>query len=328
LNIDLSKNWKAPKDAVVPDFIIGGAMKSGTSTLHAMLTQHPEVFIPEEEIGFFDIDNVIEHYDFNFYDKKTKRWTSQDMIKEPVLLWDWYSEKFKEGKGKMLGEDSTSYLTSKFAAERISIQEKHIKLIFMLRHPSKRAYSNYFHLVRSGIVGHSFEDVLQFHPNLVLRRSLYKEQLESYYKYFPKENIKIVIFEDLVEDPKAVMKDMCSFLNLDMEAFDPSVFKIHSNKGKLPRSSRVHRLKNLFFRRYGNSFYQKTLPNKAPGNVVKRTLIPKVANRIHGILNPLKDRKASRMNPGTQEFLDDYFKKELDGLDELVGTEVLSKWFQ
>jgi Sulfotransferase domain len=197
-----------------------------------------------------------------------------------------------------------------------------------LRHPSKRAYSNYFHLVRSGIVGHSFEDVLQFHPNLVLRRSLYKDQLESYYKFIPKENIKVVIFEDLIENPKTVMNEVCSFLNLDVGVLDPTVFEIHSNRGKLPWSSRVHRLKNLFFRRYGNSFYLKTLPIKAPGNAIKRAFIPKVTNRIHGILNPLRDQKASKMNPGTQEFLDDYFKKELDGLDELVGAEVLSKWFQ
>ncbi len=325
---DRIQNWKAPKDAIVPDFIIGGAMKSGTSTLHAMLAQHPEVFIPEEEIGFFDIDNILEHYDFNFYDKKTKSWTSQDMLKEPDRLWNWYSEKFEAGKGKMLGEDSTSYLTSKFAAERIALQEKPIKLIFMLRHPSKRAYSNYFHLVRSGIVGYSFEDVLQFYPNLILSRSLYKDQLESYFNFIPKENIKVVIFEELIENPKAVMNDVCSFLNLDMEVFDPGVFEIHSNRGKLPWSIRIHRLKNLFFRRYGNSFYLKTLPNKAPGNAIKHAFIPKVANRIHGILNPLKDRKTPRMNPGTQEFLDDYFKKELAGLDELVGAEVLSKWFQ
>ncbi|MCZ6594310.1 MAG: sulfotransferase [Bacteroidetes bacterium] len=324
---DLLQNWKAPMDAIVPNFIIGGAMKSGTSTLHAMLVQHPEVFIPEEEIGFFDIDNIIEHYDFNFYDKKAKRWTSQDMVKNPDLLWNWYSSKFTAGKGKMLGEDSTSYLTSKFAAERISLQEKPIKLIFMLRHPSQRAYSNYFHLLRSGIVVHSFEDVLQFHPDLVLRRSLYKDQLESYYKHIPKENIKVVVFEDLIENPKAVMKDVCSFLNLDMDVFDPTVFETHSNRGELPWLARIHRLKNLFFRSYGNSFYQKALPNKAPKNVVKRMFFSKVANRIHGILNPLKDRITPKMNPGTQDFLDDYFKKELAGLDELAGAEVLSKWF-
>ena len=322
------QNWIASKDTIVPDFIIGGAMKSGTSTLHAILEQHPEVFIPKEEIGFFDIDNIIEHYDFNFYDKKTKKWTSQDMMKEPDQLWNWYSAKFETGKGKMLGEDSTSYLTSKFAAERISLQEKPIKLIFMLRHPSKRAYSNYFHLMRSGIVAHSFEDVLQFHPNLVLRRSLYKDQLESYYKFIPKENIKVVVFEDLIEHPKAVMKDVCSFLGLDLEAYDPDVFEIHSNRGKLPWFMNIHRLKNLFFRSYGNSFYLKALPVRAPKNIVRRVWFPKAVNRLHGTLNPLRVRNSPKMNPETRAFLDNYFQKELAGLNELAGKDILSRWFQ
>ena len=123
-------NWKAPKDAILPHFIIGGAMKSGTSSMHAMLAQHPKVFIPEEEIGFFDIDNLIEHYDFNFFDRRTKQWTTQDMNQDPRQLWEWYSSKFEKGKGMLLGEDSTSYLTSKIAAERISTQDEEIKLIF------------------------------------------------------------------------------------------------------------------------------------------------------------------------------------------------------
>jgi hypothetical protein len=205
LKQDDLKPWKAPENAILPNFIIGGAMKSGTSSMHAMLAQHPDIFIPTEEIGFFDIDNIIEHYDFSFYDKKSRQWTTQDMNTNTKLLWDWYSSKFEMGAGKILGEDSTSYLTSKFAAQRIGYQDKEIKLIFMLRQPSKRAYSNYHHLIRSGIIAHSFEDVLQYHPNLVLRRSLYKDQLEAYYRFIPKENIKIVVFEDLIENSKRVL---------------------------------------------------------------------------------------------------------------------------
>ena len=320
-------NWKAPKDTVLPNFIIGGAMKSGTSTMHAMLEQHPKIFIPKEELGFFDIDNVIEHYDFNFFDRKTKQWTVQDMDKSPKELWDWYSEKFNEGQGMLRGEDSTSYLTSKFAAQRISIQEEEIKLIFMLRHPSKRAYSNYHHLVRAGVVAHSFEDVLQFHPNLVLRRSLYRDQLEAYYKFIPKKNIKVIVFEDLIENPKAILAEVCEFLGVAVEEFDRSVFETHSNAGKFPRFSKPQLLKNLLFRRYGNSFNLKGLPIKAPKSVVKRTLFPKLVNRMHGMINPLRARKKAKMNPDTQEFLDTYFKKELQGLDALVEKDVLRKWF-
>ncbi|MEL6810740.1 MAG: sulfotransferase [Bacteroidota bacterium] len=325
---DVLRNWKAPESAIVPDFIIGGAMKSGTSTLHAILGQHPDVYIPKEEIGFFDIDNVIEHYDFNFYDPKAKTWTTQDMSRNPNELWKWYSDKFQPGKGKVLGEDSTSYLTSKFAAARIAFQNKDIKLIFMLRHPSKRAYSNYFHLLRSGIVAHSFEDVLQLYPTLVLRRSLYKDQLESYYKLLPKEQIKVVVFEDLVANPRNVIQDICAFLDLDMNKFDASVFATHTNKAKLPLFSGLHRLKNLLYRRYGSSFYFKTLPLKAPKNAMRKAWFPKAINRVHGMINPLRVKKTPPMHPNTQEFLDAYFKKELAGLDEIIGEKVLSKWFQ
>ncbi|MBL4662285.1 MAG: sulfotransferase [Flavobacteriaceae bacterium] len=320
-------NWKAPEGVVLPNFIIGGAMKSGTSTMHAILDQHPKIFIPHEEIGFFDIDNVIEHYDFNFYDRKSQQWTVQEMGENPQQLWDWYSSKFKEGEGMLRGEDSTSYLTSKFAAQRISIQEKEIKLIFMLRQPSKRAYSNYHHLVRAGIVAHSFEDVLQYHPNSVLRRSLYLDQLEAYYKFIPKKNIKVVIFEDLIENSKSVMKEVCEFLEIDMDEFDSSVFETHSNAGKFPLFSKPQLLKNLLFRRYGNSFNLKSLPIEAPNSVVKRVLFPKIINRLHGLVNPLKVRKKTVMKPATKQFLDAYFKKELTGLDELVGRDILDKWF-
>lgn len=323
----LLDNWKAPDDAILPNFIIGGAMKSGTSTLHAILSKHPRVFIPSEEIGFFDIDNLIEHYDFNFYDKKFRQWTTQEMSTHPRRLWQWYSAKFEKGREYLRGEDSTSYLASDFAARRIAIQEPPIKMLFMLRHPVKRAFSNYHHLVRSGIIAHSFEDVLQFYPDLVLRRSRYRDQLKAYYKYLPKDNIKVILFEDLISNPKAVIDSVCEFLNLDSTQLDASVFETHSNPGKFPLFARLHRLKNLVLRSYGNTFYQQALPNNAPKNVRGRSWFPKAVNKLHGLMNPLKVRKSPSMNLETAQFLETYFRKELAGLDELVGEEILSKWF-
>jgi hypothetical protein len=102
---------------------------------------------------------------------------------------------------------------------------------------------------------------------------------------------------------------------------------MHSNAAKFPRFSKPQLLKNLLFRRYGNSFNLKELPVKAPKSVVKRTLFPKLANRVHGMVNPLRTRKKTKMKPATQEFLDAYFKKELQGLDALVEKDILSKWF-
>ncbi|TXE17122.1 sulfotransferase [Psychroserpens burtonensis] len=59
--------WIATETNLLPNFTIGGAMKSGTSAKHRILMQHPKVFIPKKEAGFFDIDNILEHSDFNFF---------------------------------------------------------------------------------------------------------------------------------------------------------------------------------------------------------------------------------------------------------------------
>ena len=63
----MENNWIAPGNAFLPDFIIAGAMKSGTTTLHNILNEHPDVFIPDSEIHFFDMDDVIEHPEFNYF---------------------------------------------------------------------------------------------------------------------------------------------------------------------------------------------------------------------------------------------------------------------
>ena len=62
-------NWLSIEPSLLPDFIIVGAMKSGTTTLHDMLNTHPDVFIPKGELHFFDHDDIFQHPNFNIYKK-------------------------------------------------------------------------------------------------------------------------------------------------------------------------------------------------------------------------------------------------------------------
>ena len=91
--------WKATNHKLLPDFIIGGAMKSGTSTLHTILSHHPDIFIPSDEIHFFDIDNILQHPDFNFYENG--KWVYQSMEKNPEKMWKWYHNKFEKHEHKI-----------------------------------------------------------------------------------------------------------------------------------------------------------------------------------------------------------------------------------
>ncbi|NND63481.1 MAG: sulfotransferase [Flavobacteriaceae bacterium] len=328
MSTEVSKNWISKEPEKLPDFIIGGAMKSGTSTLHAILDRHPDLYIPEEEIGFWDCDNISEHFDFSFYDKGRKEWIFQDMEKDPTAMWNWYHTKFAQGENFLKGEDSTSYLASAIAGKRIAAQQKKIKLVFLLRQPSRRCYSHYFHLLRAGIVSTTFEKTLEYNPNLLLKRSLYKEQLEAWYRYLPKEQIKVILFEDLVADSKKTVQEVCGFLGISTDKFSEEDYKIHANKAKLPLSFGLHRLKNRLFRSYGNSFYLSSLPFKAPKSYKNRMLLAKAVTRISKMVNPLVEKKTPSMRPTTKEFLDNYFKRELKGLDELTGLDAYSKWFK
>ncbi|TXE17116.1 sulfotransferase [Psychroserpens burtonensis] len=318
-------NWIAPRTDLLPDFIIGGAMKSGTSTIHNILEKHPKVFIPKKEIGFFDMDNILEHSDFNFFEEN--KWISQSMDQDPKAMWDWYHEKYKGKESFVKGEDSTTYLASKIAAKRISLQKKDIKLIFVLRQPSLRAYSNYYHLLRTGRATHSFEDTLRFNPFTVINRSLYKEQIESFYKFIPKSRIKIIVFEDLISNQEAVIKDVCKFLHLNFEELPVDVFNIHTNKASVPRSITRQFQKNALLRSLANAKYANDLPFKSLAEVKQRPFIVKVINKVHGKINPKLAIKPPEIHPETKTFLDAYFYNQLLGLDELIEQEVLSKWF-
>jgi len=71
----------------IPDFIIAGAMKCGTTSLHFILNSHPHIFVPRHEINFFDLDDLIQHPDFFFFNGQ--RWYYPSFSKRNREYWDW-----------------------------------------------------------------------------------------------------------------------------------------------------------------------------------------------------------------------------------------------
>ncbi|WP_299123532.1 sulfotransferase [uncultured Winogradskyella sp.] len=321
--------WKSKQPEHLPDFIIGGAMKSGTTSLHAILNSHPDIAIAHNELGFFDIDNILQHIDFNFYNREKKTWSSQSMHEEPGLLWSWYHSQFQkiEKKAQIIGEDSTTYLSSETAAKRIALQAKPIKLIFILRHPTKRTISNYLHHLKSGRAFYSLEDTLRYAPNSIIRRSLYKEQLEHYYKHIPFERIKVVLFEDFIEDKENCIKDVCNFLEVDFNKFDKAVFNTHSNKTKIPKYINLQIFRNRLLRKSRNFRYSKFLPIQ-PDFQSKMPIHYRIIDKLHKKINPLKSNINFKASKATIQFLDEYFMTEFEDFDAIVKKEVYSKWFK
>ena len=319
-------SWQSQHPEKLPDFIIGGAMKSGTTTVHKILESHPDVAFAHEELGFFDMDDWLQHPDFNYFDSKKNQWYAPLLMKDNVL-WNWYYSQFPERSNKtLIGEDSTTYLTSSRVAERLAMQHKPIKVIFVLRHPTKRCISNYLHAVKSGRAFDTFENTLKYNPHSIIKRSLYKEQLEVYYKHLPANQIKVILFEDLVSNKRQTVQDLCDFLGLDVTKIPSETYNLHANKTKIPKYFKLQIWRNRILRSNRDGLYvQKIL---AKSIVKKPSVLARLFNAFHKKINPLQSTRTFLVNSETEQLLDAYFKSALKGIDELTQTTILGRWFK
>lgn len=215
-----------------PDFIIVGAQKSGTSSLFDYLNKSPGMTGSTiKELHYFDRED-------NF--SKGDRWYESHFLRKP-------------GQNDLLFEASPSYLAREIVPERIKAYKPDIRIIVLLREPVSRAYSAwnmYRYMSEEGKVplatqnDHrgrdespiyrvffkngcpSFSDYINYELGLIeqgdtedepslLRRGLYKEQLERYAGHFGRENMLIIGFGELKQDPEAVIQKCYEFLGRD-----------------------------------------------------------------------------------------------------------------
>lgn len=180
-----------------PTFIIAGAPRSGTTWLYHLLDRHPDVYMAKPvrpEPKFFLVDEIyargIEHY----YDT-------------------WFAEAAAYAAA---GEKSTNYLESAVAGQRIHAHLPGVKLIFILRDPADRAYSNWLWSRMNGMETEDFETALAkedererllpwelryARPHAYFSRGLYAAMLRPYLDLFPREQVLCVKFEDVIRTP-------------------------------------------------------------------------------------------------------------------------------
>ena len=183
----------------MPDFIIIGAAKSGTTSLYDYLIQHPDIFMSNpKEPCFFD----------------------------DTVAWDkgleWYASLFNEAKENQLcGEASTNYTRWPQVSgvpEKIKMSIPGVKLIYVIRNPVERAYSHYVHRWTKEVnPGKPFTmDFFEYARKdpVCIDSSRYAEQLDRYLEVFEKEQILVIVFEDLLQNPGVVLARVHEFLDL------------------------------------------------------------------------------------------------------------------
>lgn len=203
----------------LPNFIIIGAMKAGTSSLFHYLSQHPQILAgTKKEVHFFDANY-----------EKSEAWYRQHFPLRGTLT-----------SGRITGEATPSYIFNPHVAHRIHQLVPRVKLIVVLRNPTARAISHYYHEIRlkretlpimealmaeEERVNQEWERLLKDdqyrgYANIHFsykKRGKYLEQLENYWRLFDKSQMLILSSEEFFLEPKETLKKAFDFLNVDSD---------------------------------------------------------------------------------------------------------------
>jgi hypothetical protein len=188
---------------MLPNFLVIGAMKAGTTSLYRYLRAHPQVFMPEaKELNFF----VAE-----------RRWHRGR---------GWYEAQFAgAGDAIAVGEASPIYaMYPEFAGvpDRIARLLPQVRLIYAVRHPIERIRSHYLHQVARGREHGPIEHSLRADPRY-LDTSRYAMQIERYLAHFAPERLQVITAEELRDDRVATIRRVLRFLGLDPGLLPPTL---------------------------------------------------------------------------------------------------------
>ncbi len=229
----------------MPNFLVIGAAKSGTTALYYALRQHPEIYMsPKKEPNFFALEG----------DRPAYRGPGdqQAINRHSITSLAAYQRLFAGvSQEPAVGEASTSYLYHARAPERIRHYVPNAKLIVILRHPVERAYSSFLHLVRDRREPLAdFAQALQAEQARIrdhwehiwhyTRMGFYSVQLERYFNAFDAGQIRVHLYDEWVSNPLQVIRETFRFLGVD-ERFVPDL-SLRPNVSGIPRNQLLQTL--------------------------------------------------------------------------------------
>ena len=273
----------------LPNFIIIGAAKCGTTSLYHYLAQHPDVYMSPI--------------------KETNHYCGEENLNDgaPAIRdAEAYAALFSRANGQgAIGEASPKYLNSASAPGRIHADLPRVRLIASLRNPAERAYSSYLGRARDGHVMGNVEEALQ-PGEYSFDTSFYFPRLQRYFRRFARQQLKIILFDDLIARPRQTLRDLCAFLDIDPDV--PIDTAQHHNPALSPRFAAL------------NHLLARGLHHVRP--MVPQSLLWKgYGLRLRA---PLL-RRAAPIPPALRQRLLDHYRNDIRATGELIGRD-LSHW--
>ena len=289
----------------LPNLLIVGAAKCGTTSLHNYLKQHPDIFMTEHKEPHFLINSEI----------------GEDRVHKAVTNLEEYEEMFKtEGEYKYKGESSVMYLAfPEFSIKNIKkYLDPDVKIIIMLRNPIERAFAGYLHNLRyNPSEDLSFEEAFdtseeRYHQvtdmtpdTRYLHVGNYHSQVESFMSVF-NDNVLVIMYEDYVKDIDLCLSNVFDFLAIDKISIDTS--KRHMVGGWVFKSKFLRNL--LIPQNNFKSLVKTILPNKRLRKSFKKKLM-----NISTVENPSISKEMHLK-------LIEYYRKDIGSLSKLLKIDL------
>jgi len=296
----------------LPNFLIVGAAKSGTTSLYYYLKEHPEICISK---------NIKETFFFTGKDFKDVNKESCNYGRYAVTSLERYKLLFNHcANKKVRGEVCVAYLF--FYKESIQnikkILSDKVKIIIVLRNPIDRAFSNYLHHVRDGCEKETFEKALSLEKErkrkkwwwgyYLIEAGMYYDQVKAYLENF--SEVKIYLYDDLKKDPLSLVQDIYRFLEVN-DSFTPKSLGIKYNVSGIPK----------------NRFFYEIIFKSNPIKSVITPFIPRnLREKIIAIASQ-KLLKKPQMKPETREYLKELYQEDVLKLQGLIKKD-LTHWLK
>jgi hypothetical protein len=198
---------------VLPNFLVIGAAKSGTTSLYRYLRDHPEVFMAQSK-------------ELKFFSSKS-RWR---------LGQSWYARQFEAAAGAVaVGEASPSYTRYPLhdgVPERVAQVIPDARLVYLVRHPIERMRSHYLHRVLQGKEHAPLDEAVLTDPNY-LDTSRYAMQIDRYLDWFTRAQLLVITAEALRNDRLDTLRRVCEFLGVDAGWQPPELEREYNRTGEL-----------------------------------------------------------------------------------------------
>lgn len=280
----------------LPDFIVIGAGKAGTTSLYDYLNQHPQIYLCPKKETFFFTD---------------EKYRSSHLKYGAVQTRDEYEALFLASlEEKIVGEISTTYYFRPESAQLIRAALPEVKIIAILRNPIERAFSAYQMHVNNGSETRSFADVID--PSIkYVRNGFYYKQLRTYYEVFDHSKIKILFYEDYCADSSTFLSSIFAFVGAD------SSF--------MPDTSRRNRVGGVPKRLWVKKLLAENNPLRATVAKVLRSFMPSATRKR--IREYLLNKNTVRISLDRENYakLAEIYREDILKLQMLVDRD-LSHW--